>query len=107
MMLTVAVQGVRKRLQKCRYRLAVAIVACAAALRLFLEARYGVTPPYITFYPATMLAAVLGGAGPGFLATMASAAFVAVFLLAPRGQIAIAHPSDLVALGVFVLMGLL
>jgi PAS domain S-box-containing protein len=101
------VQSAWNRHWAYRYGLAVAIFALAAASRLFLEARYGVTPPYLTFYPATMLAAIVCGPWPGVLTTVLSAAFAEIFLLQPRGQIAIAHPQDAVALGVYVAMGLL
>src|SRR3954465_5920188 len=96
-----------KRHWEYRYGLAAAIVVLAAALRLFLGAHYGVTPPFITFYPATMLAAVAGGTGPGILATLLSLAFAAIFLMEPEGYAAVARPSDLIALGVFLFMGLL
>jgi len=87
-----------KRHWEYRYGLAAAIVVLAAALRLFLGAHYGVTPPFITFYPATMLAAVAGGTGPGILATLLSLAFAAIFLMEPEGYAAVARPSDLIAL---------
>jgi K+-sensing histidine kinase KdpD len=105
--LAVTMEDAWKRLWKYRYGLAVASVLLATALRLFLEAQYGVTAPYITFYPAIMLVAVFGGAGPGVLATMLSAVLADLCLLEPRGQVAIAHLSDQVALGVFVAVGLL
>jgi len=77
------VQDAWKRVWKYRYSLAVAIVALAAMLRLFLAKQYGVMPPYITFYPAVMLVAAFGGAGPGILATILSAAVVDLTLLEP------------------------
>ena len=50
---------------------AVAALASAAALlvRWPLWPLLGNSVPYITFFPAVMLAAYLGGLGPGLLAT--------------------------------------
>lgn len=100
-------QHVWKRHWSLRYGVAVTIFVLAAALRLFLEARYGAIPPYLTFYPATIIAAVVCGAGPGVFITVLSAAFEAICLLEPRGGLAIERPSDAIALVVFVVMGLL
>jgi hypothetical protein len=53
-----------------RYGLAVVAVAGAMGLRLALTAWFGPgLPAYITFYPAVMVVALLGGLRAGLLAT--------------------------------------
>ena len=67
-----------------RYGLAIALIGFAAALRVALNPVWGVGLPYITFYPAVMLAAWLGGLGPGLVATALSALLAE--LLDPTGS---------------------
>jgi K+-sensing histidine kinase KdpD len=88
------------------YGLAVVFVASAILLRLSMVRLLGADlPPFISFYPATVLAAVYGGRGSGLLATALSA-LSAVYLMMPSvGTLAIARTSDLVALIFFVAMG--
>ncbi len=90
-----------------RFALALLTVAAAAAIRTALERRFGVTPPFITFYPAVTLAALAGGIGPGIAATLLAAAYVDYYVFEPHGRIAIARASDLIGLAIFVAMGLL
>ncbi len=101
------VAGGWRRRPAFRYGFAVATVAAAAGLRQGLETGFHVTPPYITFYPATMLVAVAGGMGPGIIAALLSACFAGIFLIEPRGQFSIASPSDTAGLIVFLFMGIL
>ena len=60
---------------------------------------------YITFCPAVMIAAYLGGFRPGMLATLLSAATVDYFFVEPRGSFWIEHAHDGVALVCFVMVG--
>src|SRR5436189_246390 len=55
------------------YLAAVAITAAVVALRLAATPWFGTNVPYFQFYPAILLAAWLGGLGPGLLATGLSA----------------------------------
>jgi len=55
-----------------RYAVAVCCVAAGLALRFALASALGPALPYITFFPAIMLAAWFGGLGPGILATLLS-----------------------------------
>ena len=96
-----------RRQRAFRYGFAVVTVAAAAALRHVLHTRLNVTPLYITFYPATMLVAVLSGTGPGVLAALLSAVFAWIFLIEPKGQLSIANVSDAAGLTVFLCMGIL
>jgi PAS domain S-box-containing protein len=88
-----------------RYALAVGAVALGSLLRYGFDVWVGPDlPTYITFYPAVMLAALLGGFGPGLLATVLAAA-VADYLLLPPLGLGIASFRDAVGVGLFLLMG--
>ena len=90
-----------------RYSVAAAAVAAGFLLRLTLAAWFGPgLAPYITFYPAVMTAAILGGFGPGLLATLLAALAVAWWLLEPIGRLAVASPADRLGLLIFIAMGL-
>jgi PAS domain S-box-containing protein len=90
-----------------RYVFALAAVAAAFLLRAGLERLAGGSLPttYITFYPAVMLSALLGGVGPGLLATAAAALGVDYFMLSPVGSFAVANVADAVGLVFFTGMG--
>ena len=84
----------------------VAVLAPAVSL---LVVRWSLIPVvgnralYITFFPAVMIAAYLGGLWPGLLATLLSASAASFFLVEPRGSIHSAE--DAIALIFFVLVG--
>jgi two-component system CheB/CheR fusion protein len=87
-----------------RYAFAVVLAGIALALRLALSRYLG--PPYILFYPAVMIAAMLGGLGPGLVATAVSA-FCAAYWVLPAGRhsvLPMATP-DAVGLALFATMG--
>jgi PAS domain S-box-containing protein len=87
-----------------RYGFAVLCVALAASLAALLSP--GHPPLFITLFPATMLVAVVGGTGPGLLATLLSATYTGVFFAAaPPGQFASQTSPDLVAILLFVCVG--
>ena len=86
-----------------RYLIAVLAVALAAAVRSWLLASLGTRAPYLTFYPAVILAALYGGLRGGLLATALSALAADFFSIEPVGQFAIRDPADWLALGVFLI----
>jgi PAS domain S-box-containing protein len=88
-----------------RYGLAVVIVAVATAARVWLLPIIGSGPTFITWYPAVMIAASIGGGGPGVLATLLSAIAADYFLLPPYGM-GISKLGDVIALALFVACGL-
>ena len=91
--------------QVARQLAAVAGVVLSLLVRLAL-ARHSITlPTYITFYPAVILAALLGGMWTGILATALSALLVLYFVLEPVGQFSIQSTSDIVAMVIFCLSG--
>jgi PAS domain S-box-containing protein len=86
-----------------------AVSALASGLALLLRlALFGFVDnrgPFITFGPAIILSAYLGGVGPGLLATLLSAAAAQYFLMEPRYSFAIHDIHDLYAMGLFLLTG--
>ena len=64
----------------------------------------GPVPPYITFFPAVMLVAMLGGFWPGVFATLLSSFVIASWILT-RGNRLDITPVDQVSLGIFICAG--
>ena len=89
-----------------RYGLAAGAVGTGFLLRLGLTSLVGEgLPTYITFYPAVMVAGLLGGFGPGLVATALTGLVTACWILPPQGFV-VADVRDLVGLGLFSFMGL-
>ena len=85
-----------------RYGLAVVAAAAAMGLRMILTTWVGDgLPAFVTFYPAVMLAALLGGFGPGLAATVLAGLTAAYWVLTPIGEWAIASPADRLGLAIF------
>ena len=81
-------------------------VAAAYGLRLLLSFAVGFgLPPFIIFYPAVMIVAVLAGMGPGLLATTLAALVTALWVLPMEGHPARAAAADALGLTLFVGMG--
>jgi PAS domain S-box-containing protein len=90
-----------------RYGLAIALIVVAAALRVALNPLWGVGLPYITFYPAVMLAAWLGGLGPGLLATALSVLLADYFWIPPALTFAVDDRAEVLGLIVFATTGVI
>ena len=56
---------------------------------------------FITFYPAVLLVASIGGGGPGIVATVLSALAADYWFMPPYGSFHIDAPNDVLALGIF------
>ena len=84
-----------------RYGLAVALVALATHLRLWLMDAYGPMPLFVTLYPAILIAASVGGGGPGILATLLSAVAADYYYIEPGGLFTFGPVNDQIALGIF------
>jgi len=67
-----------------RYSIALLVVLVAYALQL-LTWPYIPPAPHLFFYPAVFVAARIGGARPGYLATAAATGLIAYQFLPPRG----------------------
>jgi PAS domain S-box-containing protein len=89
-----------------RYVFALAAVGAGAVARALMNAVVGPgLPTYITFYPGVMVVALVGGVGPGLLATAATALLVDIWLLPPYGTIGIDNAVDVIGLLFFSGMG--
>ncbi len=90
------------------YGLALLLVAVGMILRMVLTRWVGPgMPTYISFSPFVMLAALIGGWGPGLLATLATAIVVSYWLLPPAGLFKIESSADAMGLAFFCVMGIL
>lgn len=90
------------------YVLAVLAVAAAYLVRLELTAWIGPgLPTFIVFYPAVMIVSLVGGIGPGLLATVFAALVTDFWLYEPVGTLTIAQPVERMALSLFMAMGVL
>ena len=96
--------GTREERRGRAYAIAVAASCAAAALKLALGDY--LPAPFLLAVGAVALSASVGGLGPGIVATILSAVFVYFTLLAPAFTIHLPHPHDLIALAVFVSVGL-
>jgi PAS domain S-box-containing protein len=88
-----------------RYGVATVVILLALLSRQVLQRMTGAPlPPYITFFPAVMLVATLGGFRPGVFATLLSSLATASLIFSHGGRLAIA-PVDQVSLGLFLCAG--
>jgi len=90
------------------YIAAVFIVTAAFLIRQFLVLylRFDL-PPFITFYPAVMIIAVLYGLWPGLLATLLATLFTEYWVISPVGQFLVQDASGVMTLLVFFAMGVI
>jgi two-component system, cell cycle sensor histidine kinase and response regulator CckA len=84
------------------YLLAFLIFASAAAVRLAIPGGLGTRVPYLTFFPAVMLAVLAGGLPAGSLVIILSALFTCYFSFEPIGHLAVRSKEDLIGLAVFL-----
>ncbi|MFN7132333.1 MAG: ATP-binding protein [Myxococcales bacterium] len=99
-----AITTYRSRAQLTRYvaSLLLPVIACTGELLLkplTFEA------PLLLFYPAVFLAARIGGAGPGLLATLLSAVLANYYVLLPGHSFEVQDSRDAFTLAIFVAMG--
>jgi signal transduction histidine kinase len=87
------------------YAVAVLTVALAAAARLSLARVFGTRNELLTFYPAVVVSAWYGGLWPGVFATAVAALFDAYVFMEPLQSLWLGRPGDVVALTLFVGMG--
>jgi len=88
-----------------RYGIAVLAAALAVLLRAALDPVWGAKLPLITFFPAIMVSAWLGGFGPGLLTTLLTAAAAEYFWMEAVSFSTVGDFADLVGLLVFVGIG--
>jgi len=87
-----------------RYAVAVAALGAALLFRYLFRESLGLKVPYLQFYPAIIVAAWYGGAGPGLLTTALSTLAAMYFLLPPDGM-SVTDPTDVLSLVVYVATG--
>ena len=88
-----------------RYGASTVVILLAFLIHQLLQRMTGEpVPPYITFFPAVMLVAMLGGFWPGVFATLLSSYVVASWMLTHGNRLDIA-PVDRVSLGIFICAG--
>ncbi len=91
-----------------RYGLALAVIALALGIALALERALGPgVPPYLTFYPAVIVVAVLAGWWPGVVAMTGAVLTANYFLMEPIGKLGFATPIEWLRSAVFVAVCLL
>src|SRR5215469_3774723 len=61
--------------------------------------------PFITFYPAVLLACLLDGAVAGIAATVLAVVMADIWIFPPIGRLAVGDPYDLLAIGIFLCFG--
>jgi len=88
-----------------RYGFALLVVAVSTAIRYWLGGMFGVTPPYLTFFPAIMLVAIVAGLNPALVGTFLCALAADYFFLKPYGSFAIPDPADRIGLALFMSIG--
>lgn len=99
---------VRRAFPLILLRTAVALLAFGAGLflRLALMRLFGVSlPPFLTFFPAILAAALLCGFWSGLLATLLSSGYTLVWIFEPKGRPSIQRSEDAVTLFLFLLIG--
>ena len=89
------------------FAVAMLIFAAAAGLRLVFLPVIGTRIPYVTFFPAVMFAALLGGLYAGLIATLLSTCFTAYFLIPPVGSLSGRDLGDWLGIAIFLLSGLM
>lgn len=106
-MTTATINGARLdwRRPALRYGVAVISVAAASTLHWLLARSFGPISPFLTLYPAVLLAATIAGCGPAVLASLLST-LVAFYFLSRTWESGIAAPNDLLALGLFACFNL-
>jgi len=92
-----------RRNRPLAYAISVAVVALATLVRLAIGQQLMQGVPFITFYPAIIFAAFVGGLGPGFFAVILSSVAAWYFFFPPFYTFAINY-TEAVALVVFLLI---
>ncbi len=92
--------GDTMRSSKRGFVAAVIVVVAAAVLRAAIG-KLGVRIPFVTFYPAVMIAGIYGGMRAGLLATALSA-FLSTFWMEPVGSPWVTHVEDWIILTIFI-----
>ena len=88
-----------------RYGFALITLIAATLVQHGLGVAAGLSEPFILFYPAVLLVALLCGFGPALFATLVSMASADYLFLEPPYSFTISRPRDVVALVLFGVIG--
>ncbi|HVD90698.1 MAG TPA: ATP-binding protein [Vicinamibacterales bacterium] len=88
-----------------RYTSSFSIIVAVLLLRLALQPWLGLSAPYLQFFPGIMLAAWLGGRGPGLFALALAALASRLFFLPPLFSFWLSETADRVSFPLFCLIG--
>jgi PAS domain S-box-containing protein len=101
------VEGIRELRKRpaATYAITILAVAVATALRLSIGGELMAGLPFITYYPAIIIAALIGGFGCGVLAIVLSVLAAWFLFLPPMGSWELEYHAA-ISLAVFVVMGL-
>ncbi|MGA8890854.1 MAG: PAS domain S-box protein [Anaeromyxobacteraceae bacterium] len=86
-------------------RYAVAVVAAAAGIGLKVALSRWIEPPFLFAFPAVAIAAIVGGLGPGLLATVLSALGTWLWVIHPAGSFGVPDGADLASMVLFLAVG--
>lgn len=98
--------GTVRRSTAARYGLALLAVALATGLRMAIDPQLSDHVPYITYAPAVLAAAWLGGFGPALLATAIGSLLADYFFISPRYSLGIEGPANVWAAVQYLTTGL-
>ncbi len=87
------------------YAAAILLSLAALAVRLVLGERL-TGFPFLTFYPAVLIAAFVGGRGPGLMAAALSGALAWYFLVEPVNAFGFSSIGDFLAIGLYIFVTL-
>ena len=90
-----------------KYGVAVVFVGVAATLNGAAPHTFGLPSPFLLYYPPLLAAALLGGLGPGVLATLLGALSTLYFNVEPVHSFKWGGPADALRLAFFVFFGVL
>jgi CheY-like chemotaxis protein len=82
-------------------------IIVAVVVRLTLDPSFGTKSPFLLFSAAVVTASWFGGWRPGFLTTLLAALVGDTLFLPPVASFKIGHPGDVLALGLFLIEGIL
>lgn len=88
------------------YSAAMVIVLLATLVRIALTPAVGDRIPFVTFFVAVALSAVVGGFGPAILSVVLSALSAAYWFIPPQGSFDIERATGWSELGVFTVVGI-
>lgn len=89
------------------YLLGAGLTGVALGIRLAMPQSVRQETPFLLFLAAVTLAAVVGGLGPGLMATGLSALAANFFFLPPYFELSLTDPDQLLKLGLFVVEGVI